>query len=100
MNQISVEDLNLPDGFAATSPFASQFRRKVGAMEPLGPINNGAFQRKVKGKAPKGASNNYTSDNGTGFDGSLGLTPQQVHAMQIGDQYPDLAATAAEYLGL
>jgi hypothetical protein len=100
VNKISAEDLNLPDGFASASPFASQFRRKVGAMQPLTAINNGNFKRKVKGKAPKGASNNYTSDNGTGFDGSLGLTPTEIHAMQIGDQYPELAADAANYLGL
>jgi hypothetical protein len=100
VNQISAEDLNLPNGFASASPFSSQFRRKVGAMVPLGDINGGDFKRKVKGKAPKGASNNYTSDNGTGFDGSLGLSPQEIHAMQIGDANPELAADAAHFLGL
>lgn len=99
MNTITPDDLPV-EGFGSASPFASSFRRKVETMVPLGEINNGNFNRKVKGKAPKGASNNYTSSDGSGFDGSLGLTPQEIHAMQIGDANPELAAMAADYLGL
>jgi hypothetical protein len=100
VNQISADDLGLPEGFGSASPLASQYRRKVGGLTPPGPINDGNFKRKVKGRGPKGAATAYNSDDGTGFDASLGLTPQELHAMQIGDSNPEFAAMAASYLGL
>jgi hypothetical protein len=98
MNKISANDL--PPGFGAASPFSSQFRRKVGAMQPLGAINDGDFKRKVKGKARGDASTDYVSSDGSGFDGSLGLSPAEIHAAMIGDANPELAADAAHFLGL
>jgi len=98
MNKISASDL--PAGFGDASPFSTQYRRKVGAMQPLGEINNGNFKRKVKGKSRSDASTEYVSNGGSGFDASLNLSPQEIHAAMIGDANPEFAADAASFLGL
>ena len=49
-------------------------------------------------KNPQAAT--WTDANGAGFDPSLGLTAAEAHVVQIGDTHQDLAADAADYLGL
>ena len=74
-------------------------------MEPLSnmrgifrPVKVGSSTCPMPTKNPQAAT--WTDANGAGFDPSLGLTAAEAHVVQIGDTHQDLAADAANYLGL
>jgi hypothetical protein len=98
MNKISASDL--PDGFGQASVFSKQKPVRSGLQEP-GNISN--CTRRVK--PPRNAAEVVNTEGliyegDSYFDASLGLSPTELHALNIGEKYPDLAADAAYYLGL